>query len=421
MRHASQVCVVVDGYSTANALAPALAGYGLGAVHVQSDPDLPQFLLRTGVDHAYLDTYLHDGDVSTIVDRLDRAGLRPRSVVAGAETGVELGDQLARALGVPGNDPATTRCRRDKHHMARAAAAGGVAVIPHLSTASRDEAAEWLRAGGWLGDAVVKPRASSGSFGFLRCRSEADLDTAFKSWLGAPDVFGDPIGELLVQPFMTGDEYAVNTVSAGGGYVVSDIWHTRKRHEGGTALYDLERLVDPRDAVFEQLHGFVGTVLDALDIREGTAHTEVMMIAGEPVLVETGARFMGSIDISQLTEATGTNAVQLVAETIVAPDRFAARVREGWRPVLRRHAAMVQLLSRHSGTLAGYDLPLLRGLPSFHTVDTYLETGDPLQVTVNSYTTPGLVFLVHESPETISDDYRQLRELEAAGALFLSA
>ena len=145
------------------------------------------------------------------------------------------------------------------------------------------------------------------------------------------------------------------------------------------------------------------------------------MIAGEPVLVETGARFMGSIDISQLTEATGTNAVQLVAETIVAPHRCPARVREGWRPVLRRHAAMVQLLSRHSGTLAGYDLRLLRGLPSFHTVDTYLETGDPLQVTVNSYTTPGLVFLVHESPETISDDYRQLRELEAAGALFLSA
>ncbi|MCX4391328.1 hypothetical protein OG777_30970 [Micromonospora peucetia] len=69
---------------------------------------------------------------------------------------------------------------------------------------------------------------------------------------------------------------------------------------------------------------------------------------------------------------------------------------------LSRPVAMVQMLSPRS-------------------VDTYLQAGDPLQVTVNSYTTPGLVLLAHEDPGTILVDYRLLRQLEADHALFLSA
>jgi L-amino acid ligase len=165
---------------------------------------------------------------------------------------------------------------------------------------------------------------------------------------------------------------------------------------------------------------YVAKVLDALGIRFGPSHTEVMVTpAGEVLLIETAARMMGALDVSMITEAFGYNPLQLTAEAYLAEDRFLDRLKAPL-PTRRRHACMVQMLSSSRGTLRGFDLAKLTGLPSFHGADLFLHAGEPLVPTIDSYTSPGLIFLSHADPNAIDLDYQTLRELERAQALYLT-
>src|SRR3954449_734152 len=135
MRGSRQACVVVDGYSTANAMARCFAGYGLPTVHVRSRPELPDFLVKTHDPHAYLAEFTYQGDLDSLVRWLRECDVEPVCVAVGSETAVGLGDRLAQARGLPGNDPRTSSRRRDKHEMGRAASEAGVNTIPQLKTA----------------------------------------------------------------------------------------------------------------------------------------------------------------------------------------------------------------------------------------------------------------------------------------------
>jgi L-amino acid ligase len=138
---------------------------------------------------------------------------------------------------------------------------------------------------------------------------------------------------------------------------------------------------------------------------------------GAPVLVESGARFMGSAAQSLVSEAFGTNALLLTAEALLVPGRFAERLRAP-APRLEKMSNMVQMVSSVSGTLHRYALEKLAALPSFHGVDGYLKPGDAVKPTVDSYSSPGLIFLNSASEEVLERDYRAIRELEARGELY---
>lgn len=57
---------------------------------------------------------------------------RPCAIIAGSELGVAWADRLSSLLGLPGNDPKTSLCRRDKFAMQEALREKGV---PCLRTA----------------------------------------------------------------------------------------------------------------------------------------------------------------------------------------------------------------------------------------------------------------------------------------------
>jgi hypothetical protein len=64
--------------------------------------------------------------------------------------------------------------------------------------------------------------------------------------------------------------------------------------------YDLERFVPREDPRFDQIAAFACGVLEALEIRHGPAHTELMMTDTGPALIETGARPQGSASVQAM-------------------------------------------------------------------------------------------------------------------------
>jgi hypothetical protein len=135
-------------------------------------------------------------------------------------------------------------------------------------------------------------------------------------------------------------------------------------------------------------------------------------------LIETAARLMGSLDVSMVTEALGHNAVQLTAEAYLMPQRFLQRL-DAPPPVQRKQACMVQMLSTARGRLLRFDLERLRSLRSFHGVDLYQKPGDTLVPTVDSYSSPGLIFLSHASGDVVDTDYHAIRQWERSGELYI--
>lgn len=410
------ICILVDAYSTANGLAKVFAGYGFGSIHVQSHRYLPTVLLDTFEPHDFLQSFVYDGDFERLMSDLSLTGYDIKCVVAGAETGVTLADRLSERLGLASNGTALSEARRNKHVMGETVKAAGLRTIPQLKAHALEEIVAWVtdRA---FSEVVLKPLSSSGAHGFRLCRTLDELRTAFAEVYRSKDIFGTVVEDVLVQEHVVGAEVSVNTVSCHGRFVVSDVWLTRKRVGGQAKVYDLETLLDDRHPLYDLCVAYVEQVLQALGIDFGPAHTEVLVDAQGPVLIETGARFMGSTAQSLVTEAFGVNSVLLTAEAFLAPDQFAARFARP-APAMRRRANMVQMLSQQEGTLRRYGLEELASLATFHGVDLYLDSGDPVRRTIDSYSSPGLIFLSGDDNERLLHDYNIVRWMEENGRLY---
>ena len=70
--------------------------------------------------------------------------------------------------------------------------------------------------GGWV---VVKPARGAASGDVYVCRGEEEVKTAFEKIKGSPKYGGGVNEEVLVQEYLEGQEYAVDTVSRVSGWV----------------------------------------------------------------------------------------------------------------------------------------------------------------------------------------------------------
>jgi biotin carboxylase len=409
------VVVVVDAGSTTLQLAGALEGYGYSIVHVRSKPHRLSGVSRVPILPNYqVDIDCSDG-TEAAVTYLTEHQLSVQAVIAGSDLGVALADRLALELGCRGNDPASSHLRRHKGSMLAAVAARGLRTIPTLVTSNIADAIDWCSRYDW--DIALKPAESSASVGFVHVTSADTFLDAFETVIGSSSSFGEPVLELLIQPFITGVEYAINAILVDGCVNFINAWRTEKRDSNGHMLYDFESSVDLASPTFLALEAYALQVLPALELVNGPVHMELIVDADGPMLMEVGARLMGSIAISQEVAAYGTNSVLLLAEYAINPESLESRCRSLKGPD-RVHNAMVQMLASTEGILRGYDLDFLRGLASFHGVDLNLAEGDKIVITKDSLTSPGLIFLSHARYEQVREDYVTIRKAEDCGTLY---
>jgi L-amino acid ligase len=414
------VCVVIDAYSTARLLAPSFASLGYACLHVQTLKNLSDAQIEAFRPSDFLECLRYEGDLNGLSHYL--AGKYPhiKCVIPGIESAVTLADHLSDRLGLASNGAALSAARRDKVVMAKAVRASGIPVIPFLKSDDVETICAWMKREGFQ-TVVLKPKSSSGTFGFNICEGELEVRETFARLYRSADIFGDLIDEVLAQPLIEGQEYAVNCVSCDGQHYVTDIWRTDKSRREQSKVYEKETLIYVEAPEYEVLTRYVVDVLSALRIRFGPSHTEVMLTTdGRVLLIETAARLMGALDVSMVTEALGHNAVQLTTEAYLTPERFMQRINAPL-PRVTKHASMVQMLSGSEGTLKGFAIDKLQALPSFHGVDLLLKPGDRVVPTINSYTSPGLIFLSHPDPLVVEADYRAIRDMEEKEALFMLA
>jgi hypothetical protein len=156
------------------------------------------------------------------------------------------------------------------------------------------------------------------------------------------------------------------------------------------------------------MQSYIFRVLDALDIRFGPAHCELMWVDGEPVLIEAAARL--SVGINSLLSGLcgGINQLDETANAILDPDLFLATLND--LPSLQRHAANLFLMPQRQGRLIRLNgIDEIRHLPTLHLMSVSAQHGDIIGRVAS------LVTLVGEDIQSIERDINAIRVLESDG------
>lgn len=231
-----------------------------------------------------------------------------QACIAGCETGVEVCDAIAQRLGLPNNGPSLSAIRRNKYLMGEQVRAAGLRAVQQARVSKWEQVEEWLE--NFTPDPwriIIKPLNSAGSDGVTLCENKEQLKQMFHELIGKVNVMGLINHECVVQEFLSGKEYVIDTVSRFGVHKVTAVWEYDKRPCNGSGfVYFGMRLVSgtepyPISLLYSPLycfscpggtqHGrvlmhYMKKVLDALNIVNSPGHGEVIMTSTGPCLVE---------------------------------------------------------------------------------------------------------------------------------------
>jgi len=262
---------------------------------------------------------------------------------------------------------------------------------------------------------VLKPVMSAGMDNVHFCHSPQDIRAAHASLLASVDRYGRRNDTVLAQQFLSGNEYFVNTVSRGGVHHIVEIWLYHKYQVDSTrSMVSSEHPVPYDDPAARQVGEYALAVLDALEIRNGAAHTEVMLTPDGPVLVECGARLGGAHLPELVSRCIGTNQVDRLALAIARPEEVTGNALPPYR--LLTPVRFLSLIVPRGGVVpADPEWAPIRSLDSFLELIVTQPAGTRIDRTVDLASSPGYVYLSADDPAKVAADYALLREHEKNG------
>jgi hypothetical protein len=399
--------VVVDPLGTGQEYPAAFRDAGVEVVAVMSLPEPIALYRASWHPENFRHVHTYDGDLDGLAATL--RGYEPICLIAGSETGVELADALVDLV-VPGSGhlPELGPSRRDKWAMARAVAAAGLPHLRQICGADPDEIDRWLRDTGLDTErVVVKPPKSAATDNVHIVERGADWRQFFDQIYGHVNEFAVRNDAVLVQEYAAGTEYLIDSYSVGGRHGLVDVCRYTKVQRGDRiGIYDLVDFIEPEHPEVLACWPYVQRVLDAVGVRNGCAHTEVILTERGPRLLEVGARPAGGGHqmISKL--ATGSNHILRTVDH---------RVRGVFEPSyhLERHVCSVVITAPCAGVWRNQEIfANVESLDTFWMKHFYFGTGDVVPAPAGLSSMLGWVVLASPDAAAVAADYRRIKELE---------
>ena len=227
-------------------------------------------------------------------ERLDR-------IVALDDFDVETAAMLREYLHVPGMGETTGRGFRDKLAMRARARAAGIPCPDFVHVVNDAAIDEWTSrvAAPW----VLKPRSQAAAIGIRKIGGVEELRRTL-------DTLGDERPEYLLEQFVPGDVYHVDSLVFNRGIVFAAASRygtppMAVAHEGGIFV---TRTIDDGDGIAAALREMNARLLGAFGLLRGVSHTEFIRAQdGQIYFLETSARVGGAYIVDVVEAATGVN------------------------------------------------------------------------------------------------------------------
>jgi len=406
----TRYAAIVDPVSTGQEYPAAFRAAGIAPIAVLSGAErlaaiAPSWHPENFAAVLHLDDL--SGDVAELAARL--RSFDPLCLVPGSEVGVLLYEALIeRVLPGTGNIAGLAPARRDKWAMALAVAEAGVPHLRQYCSADPGDIAAWLAEQGLTdADLVIKPPRSAAT-------DEVHIVAAGQPWrplvdriVGRVNLTGLVNEAALVQEFAHGTEYLIDSYSVDGWHGLVDVCRYRKVRQGDRiGIYDRVDFLPPEHADVGVLWPYVQDVLDAVGIRNGCGHAEVMLTPDGPRLIEVAERPAGGGHqlISKL--ATGDNHIERTVK-----HRVHGQFLSGYR--LCQYVRGVFVSAPADGIwLNGDAFDRADGLPTYYAKHFPHRTGDWVPQTVDLSNALGWVILCGPDEDVIEADYQTIKELE---------
>lgn len=234
--------------------------------------------------------------------QLKKLDVQVEAVMPTSDAAVHLTDLLADCVGVRGN-PAhgpLAEARRNKLVMGNVVCKAGIRCL------HQDVVSSWAEAHAYLlnmnpplshkNPVVFKILQGSGGEGTDQINSIAEAKTYFDQVHGSVNKYKEVNSLILIQEYLVGTEYAVDSVSRDGVHKVVDVMIEDFRPANG--IFDQYfgfKIQNTSDPKIQKIIEYAHKVLDATGLQNGASNTEVKWLESEqqPCLVEVNARWAG--------------------------------------------------------------------------------------------------------------------------------
>ena len=311
--------------------------------------------------------------------------------------------------------------RRDKSVQQDALAATGVRAVRGVARTV------------WEGDmeafidsetfpVVLKPVESAGSEGVKLCNSKQEAADHFHLLMNSQRAIGGEGAAVIAQEFLRGSEYVCDHVSKDGVHKTMMVWKYDKRLANGSQfVYFGMDPVDPTSRIGQAVIQYTRHAIDAIKIKNGATHSEVMFTKDGPCLVEVNCRCHGGNGTWMPLASMLTGGYNMVTASIDA--YLDPKAWDKIPPIpkypFQGSGKNVMFVSYCEGTVSGtpgYDI--IKALPSFSSCNADIKPGDTITKTVDLFGCTGQAILAHTDPEVVAADLKVIRNLESSNKMF---
>lgn len=405
--------VIIDPFSSGRFLAGEFRERGIPAIAVLTG-GIPAPFASGFEPTQYAAVIDYDGDANGLAARL--RAFDPVCVMAGVETGIALMDRLSEAFGLPGNDPRGSEMRRDKYLMQETLRQAGLNAVMQCRASDVATAAAWLDQHGRY-PVVVKPAQSAGSDNINFCATKDEALAAVTRVLEASNLFGVRNASALVQEYLDGQEWVVDTVSCAGECMAVNVTRYKKiRSRDDKLVYRHSAFLPPDQDQHAELIDYAKRVAAALHIEYGAAHIEIIASSRGPVLVEVNTRMHGGDAVVVLRDYARFTQLELAVDSFIDPAAFRRKSAEDvpYRAYVVAHFLISELAGKVKRVIDRQALAQLRSFAGEHLP----AIGDSIRVTDSLTSAPGLIWLANPSQALLEADQARLVESEARGELY---
>lgn len=411
------ICIIVDGYGAGRQFSKTLSDRGFKrCLHIQSTPEILTRLAKFE-EEKYIANIIFRNDIEHLLRDIELIVKDDEIlfVIPGNESGVELADLLSEKLKLnTTNGTQLSAARRDKFAMIEAVEKAQLQVPKYFKSNDLNAIYDWIN-NHTTYPVVIKPLKGACAVGVFICRNSSDVENAFNENIGQINIMGVKNTEVLVESFLAGREYIVNSVSCNGKHAINDIWVYHKKYLPGHGnVYDYDELLPFEGAIQEELINYTFKVLDALGIKFGPSHAEIIYTQSGPVLVEIGSRISGGTHVELSQECVGHDVINLTIDSYINHEHFSAHMDKEKK--IKKYAMLVNLISSKEGVVFKENLKeQLSILASVKDMIVKIKSGDRLCKTIDLSTSPAIFYLVHESSEQLKKDYDTIQAVGERG------
>lgn len=337
--------------------------------------------------------------------------IKPKFILIGNDYSLELSLRLSQDLKLISTSYKNFKTMRNKFKQQEALEKAKVRFIKTKYVSTILEANKYYKT---LKDkkVVVKPVSGADTVGVHICKNQKEFTNAIS------DVIVDKKSKALIQEYIDGEEYVVNSVSYNGVHKITSVWGYKKRLIPGYGpIYERLDFLSPDTKLSQKLIKYDFKVLDAMHITHGAMHNEIKVDKKGPVLIEANCRVAGgSMPAKFLDKIYGHHETDIVIKSYLHPKSFYKLPNQ--LPIIG-HGIIKFLILPYNIKATKIKFPqVLSKLPSFFTCNAGINGSVPkgkeiyLNKTIDYSTSPGNIFMANKNLKQLNADYKKIVDLE---------